>query len=222
MSFIAANERPYFIKLFKWYAWLLFRRRFENVYLKQKYSPSIQSKTIYFANHNSWWDGLIPLLLNEFVLHQRARAIMEDKQMHRYPFFKWLGAFSIDREDSRNTIYSLRYALNSMQRSGAALYIFPEGKLRPPHKSFKPDFEGGLAWLYTKLPEVDFVPLSIFTHSYETDKNSLIIHIGKTVKINPESSHQAINSRLEAISGRNLYALANTEPNEFQGYTPLW
>ena len=222
MNFIAANKRPYFIKIFKWYVWLLFRRRFSNVYIKKDYNPTTEHKTIYFANHNSWWDGLIPLLLNEFVLHQNARAIMEDKQMRRFPFFKWVGAFSINLEDAKSAVYTLRYALQSMQRPRAALYIYPEGRLRPPHKSFNPDFEGGLAWLYTKLPEVDFVPLSIYMHSYKGDKSSLIIHVGEPVKIDSGISHEKINSHFESVSGKNIRAIADTEPHEFQRYKPLW
>ncbi len=87
--------------------------------------------SVYFLNHTSWWDGLIPLLLNQKLFKQRARAIMELEQMQTYPFFKWLGTFSIDVDDPTHTLKSMRYAIKSMQRNNAALYIYPEGEIRP-------------------------------------------------------------------------------------------
>jgi chlorobactene lauroyltransferase len=179
-GFIPAQESKLVTSLFGWYAKWLFRSRFKRVWLKQSYQPASHSRTIYYLNHSSWWDGLIPLLLNRYLLHQRGRAMMEDKQMLRYRFFRRIGAFSVNLDNPRNSLPSLRYALDSMKRENASLYIYPEGKI-VPFTVAKPDFRGGLTWLCDRLPEVDVVPVGIYIHTMRHSKPELHISIGEPV-----------------------------------------
>ncbi|MDX1587234.1 MAG: lysophospholipid acyltransferase family protein, partial [Balneolaceae bacterium] len=148
-----------------------------------------------------WWDGIIPLLLNEYRFHQKARALMEDRQMRAYPFFKKIGAFSINREDPRKAVTSLRYAVESMKRSHASLFIYPEGKITPVGSAM--DFERGLAWLHSKLPEVDFVPLAIHMHTIRHEKPELHLHVGEPVnpipEMSPERKTQLFERELDAM-----------------------
>lgn len=181
MDFIPAKESPLFIKGFRWYTRLLFKRRFKKVWLKQEYEPCSECKTIYFLNHHSWWDGLIPLLLNEFRFHQQARALMEDKQMRKYSLFQKIGAFSINRDDPRKAITSLRYAVKSFERDHSSLFIYPEGTITPSGSTM--NFEGGLAWLHDKLDDVDFVPIGIYMHTIRHDKPELHLHVGHPLRV---------------------------------------
>jgi len=184
LDFIPAKESPLFIKIFRIYVRLLFKRRFKRVWIRQEYKPGSNSRTVYYLNHHSWWDGIIPLLLNEYRFHQKARALMEDKQMKQYGFFKKIGAFSINREDPRKAVASLRYAVQSMQQENASLFIYPEGTITPAGSELS--FEGGLTWLHDKLPEVDFVPIGIYMHTIRSDKPELHLHVGEKVAIRPE------------------------------------
>jgi 1-acyl-sn-glycerol-3-phosphate acyltransferase len=181
VDFIPAKESQLFINVFRWYTWWLFKRRFKNVWLKQEYEPCSECKTLYFLNHHSWWDGLIPFLLNEFRFHQQARAIMEDKQMQKYSLFQKIGAFSINRDNPQKIITSLRYAVKSFQRDHSSLFIYPEGTITPA--SSKMNFEGGLAWLHNKLENVDFVPIGIYMHTIRHDKPELHLHVGRPLRV---------------------------------------
>ncbi|MDZ7694163.1 MAG: lysophospholipid acyltransferase family protein [Balneolaceae bacterium] len=197
MEFIPANESRWFINIFKWYTWLLFKRRFSRVWIRQHYSPCSACKTIYYLNHHSWWDGLIPLLLNEFRFNQQARALMEDRQMEQYSFFRKIGAFSINRDDPRRAITFLRYAVQSMQRHNACLFIYPEGEIRSPHTD--PQFQGGLAWIYSKLEksEVDIVPIAIHMHTIRHDKPELHLLVDKSVDLSGNLSNEEQTSILQ-------------------------
>jgi len=181
VDFIPADESALFIKGFRLYTWWLFKRRFSAVWLKQEYEPCSVCNTVYYLNHHSWWDGLIPFLLNEFLFHQQARALMEDKQMRQYKFFRKIGAFSINRDDPRKAIASLRYAVQSFERDNASLFIYPEGKITPAGSPM--DFEGGLAWLSNKLSDVDFVPIGIYQHTIRYDKAELHLHVGTPTRL---------------------------------------
>ncbi len=201
LDFIPAKESPLFIKTFRIYVRLLFKRRFNRVWIRQEYHPNEKSRSIYYLNHHSWWDGIIPLLLNEYRFQQQARALMEDKQMKRYGFFKKIGAFSINREDPRKVVTSLRYAVQSMKRENASLFIYPEGSITPVGSELS--FEGGLAWLHDKLPDVDFVPIGIYMHTIRSDKPELHLHVGQKVKMNQglgkDSKTQIFEQNLESL-----------------------
>ena len=198
-GFIPAQESKLITSLFGWYTKWLFRSRFKRVWLKQSYRPASDSRTIYYLNHSSWWDGLIPLLLNRNLFHQRGRAMMEDKQMLRYRFFRRIGAFSVNLENPRHSLPSLRYALDSMKRENASLYIYPEGKI-VPFTVDKPVFQGGLTWLSDRLPEVDVVPVGIYIHTMRGSKPELHISIGEPVDrtgFNDSGDRKGLQHRLE-------------------------
>jgi 1-acyl-sn-glycerol-3-phosphate acyltransferase len=198
---------------------MLFKRRFKNVWLKQEYEPCSDCKTIYFLNHHSWWDGLIPLLLNEFCFHQNARALMEDKQIKQYPLFQKIGAFSINRNDPRKAITSLRYAVDSFQREHSSLFIYPEGKITPAGLSM--NFEGGLAWLSDKLPSVDIVPIGIYMHTIRHAKPELHLQVGNAVGIDESMSSEERTILFEETLDhilQNLRQNAGFDDSEFERF----
>lgn len=178
--FIPAKESLFFITFFDLYVRFLCKLRFEGVYLIQNYTPSNSSQTIYYLNHTSWWDGLIPLLLNQKCFKQQARAMMEDKQMRKHGFFKRIGAFSVSLKNPRSAIRSLRYAVESMKRQNASLFIYPEGQIGP-FSLKKPEFRSGLSWIVSKYSKPDVVPIAIYFTTAKTSKPRLFLQIGSPV-----------------------------------------
>ncbi len=133
---------------------------------------------------------------------------MEDKQMRQYPFFKKIGAFSINRDDPRKAVTSLRYAVQSMKRERASLFIYPEGKITSAGSDMS--FEGGLAWLHSKVPDVDYVPIGIYMHTIRHDKPELHLIIGEAVSIDPASSNKEKTALLENKLNHILRELQET------------
>lgn len=170
-----------FKRLFKPYAMGLFHRRFDAVYYKGDYRPSSLDSTVWYMNHYTWWDALIPFLLNEKLHKQNIRAIMDEVQVRKHPFFRKLGAFSIDRSNPRNAVNALRYAADSLTQERVGLYIFPQGAIRPELE--RPiQFESGLAWLYQSCPSVDFVPAVSTMNTRYSDRPRLYIRSGSPMK----------------------------------------
>lgn len=100
--------------------------------------------------------------------------------MQQYTFFSKIGAFSINLENPKASLTSLRYALESMQRNRASLFIYPEGKINPVTER-EPEFKEGLAWLFSKTEKIDFVPIAIYTHMLRSSKPELYLSIGDSV-----------------------------------------
>lgn len=123
---------------------------------------------------------------------------MEDKQMIEYSFFKKIGAFSVSRENKRKAVTSLRYAVDSMKRNNASLFIFPQGKIVSEHQK-QLEFENGIGWLHQQCPDCLFVPITVSMHTMRTDKPELFINIGKHVSI-PDT----LNSEQRTIALRDI------------------
>lgn len=220
-DFLPARESSLFAALFRIYARWLFRRRFRKVWVRSSYRPGPDSRTVYYLNHNSWWDGLVPVLLNDRLFGQRARAMMEKRQIRRYPFFRRLGAFSVSRSDSASALPSLRYALRSMKRPRAALYIFPGGKITAPGSPL--EFEGGLTWLFRQLPEdeTDFVPVGLYIHTIRSDKPELHINVGAAESPDPARTDFELTRRFERALEELLEELRRKSGFDDDPFRPL-
>lgn len=180
MPFIPTKESPLLISFFYRYIEFLLKLRFHSVNVIQEYTPSKESRTVYFLNHNYWWDGLLPLYLSKKYFNQNTRAIMEYAQMRRYRFFSRIGAFSIDPTSPKSSIKTLRYALNFLTKKKSCLYIYPEGKIVPVTEKTSA-FQKGLSWIYQHTEGVDFVPIGIYIDHSKFSKPELNIYIGNSV-----------------------------------------
>lgn len=180
--------------------------RFDSVQIRQNYQPRNGAKTLYYLNHNYWWDGLIPLYLNEKLFHQRARAIMEDTQMRQYRFFSRIGAFSVNLDNPRSAIITLRYALESLKQDDASLYVYPEGKIVPiaPQTA---EFKNGLAWIIEQKQNIDIVPVGINIDYSHSSKPTLNILVGKELEIPNSLNRNELTNHLKQELNSTLHKL---------------
>lgn len=131
MSWKRAHPLSGFDVCFGWYLRGLLRRSFARIFCSGE-SQLPPGGYVAAANHNGWWDGLIPYFLH----HERRAAgafslMMSDAELRRFPFFRLGGAFSVDTASVRAAREAILYA-GARARSGAAVWIYPDGVLRPP------------------------------------------------------------------------------------------
>jgi len=83
------------------------------------------------ANHPSWWDGYLALLLSRRFGLPRY-LMMDAAQLRRYGFFAWAGCFGVERDDPRDVGRAIVYAsrLFAAHRN-ALLWMFPQGEIVP-------------------------------------------------------------------------------------------
>jgi 1-acyl-sn-glycerol-3-phosphate acyltransferase len=179
-AFIPASERPWFIALWKWYVPFLFRRRFNAVHYSGPLPPSGRSALVY-SNHFYWWDAMTPFLLSHRVFKKQPRAVMEDKQMRRFPFFAWIGVFSVDRNEKKALLTTLRYAVDTLQDVSRCLFLYPNGGFTDPGAPLPP-FEPGLHWIAANAPEAAVMPLAYFIDHRNGDKPDLYISCGNPLE----------------------------------------
>jgi len=118
---------------------------------------------VLLGNHSCWWDPLVEFFFSHDVFGLDGYAMMDEKQLERYRFFRWIGVFSVRRESSRDAVVSLRYAASILDRPNRALWIYPQGVMLPG--DVRPlGFQTGIGRLAHMLARVQFVP---FVHRYE-------------------------------------------------------
>ncbi|HEX8736317.1 MAG TPA: lysophospholipid acyltransferase family protein [Pyrinomonadaceae bacterium] len=160
---LEAKKSRWFEEIFAVYSRNLLRRRFHSLsvsgldFLKKQ---SADAPFLIYANHSSWWDGLIAfrisreIKLNSFIM-------MEEKHLKRLFLFRRLGAFSVVRENSREAAKSLNYAANLLKENqNRTLWIFPQGEILPNDK--RPlNFYRGAARVIEKAGRAAAVPLAM-------------------------------------------------------------
>lgn len=172
---IQANKSQLFHSMFSLYHQRLLRRSFDQIYLHSKGNfPT--TPAIYIANHSSWWDGLIYFHLCRTVLTEDIYIMMHESGLKRYPYFKRLGAFSINRSNPKDILRSLHYAEQLVQE-GKSVWMFPQGD--EFHLEKRPlGFQPGISYVLERLPYTQVVPVSFYYSFGHKKKPDVYIKAG--------------------------------------------
>jgi len=131
---LTADKNLWLEKIFAVYNRNLFKRRFSSLQMSGLHfleNKPENTPLVIYANHSSWWDGL-----TAFQISRRAALdsfiMMEEKQMKKLWFFRKLGAFSVVRENSREALKSINYAIQTLRKNPKrTLWVFPQGEILP-------------------------------------------------------------------------------------------
>ena len=149
---------------------------------------------IFAANHVAWWDAMLLLCLDE-ALQTDGFAIMDAKNLQKLPFFKWVGALGIQKNQPRQALQDLRRASQVLSAPRRCLWIFPQGSQRPAH--LRPlQFKGGVVKLaqWTGCP---VVPVSIQYVFRELECPAACFSFGTAIEPNADQMLQKIERAVE-------------------------
>ncbi len=153
---------------------------------------------IVYGNHSCWWDGLIEFFLGRDVFGLDSYLMMDEQQMSRYTFFRWIGAFSVNRSSGRNMISSIEYASQLFDRPNRLLWIYPQGDMQP--NDVRPlRFHSGMVSIAERLPSVQLMPLA---HRYEflmEQRPEAFVSIGEPVLVTEVGHRKVLLDRLERL-----------------------
>jgi hypothetical protein len=109
---------------------------------------------IVYANHSSWWDPMVSVLLAECLLPGRKHyAPMDAEALKKYPILRRLGIFPVEMSSARGAAQFLRTS-QAILAAGGVLWITPQGRFEDAREElrFKPGL-GALAFWDERLPE---------------------------------------------------------------------
>lgn len=212
---IKAEHQNSFALFFHQYNRWLLKRSFHSISITGASAALPEKGSLILMNHSSWWDPLILFYLNQTIWKKNAVAMMGEEGLRRFPFFRKLGAFSVDPQSPRSVIESLNYASEQLQ-SGRHVFLFPQGKETPLEK--RPlHFFSGAGYLKEQVPDAPVVSVSFYHGLFHHQMPEWYVHTGIPMEGNSswnrkrwtkEMEKQATDElnflRGEVISGGNF------------------
>jgi chlorobactene lauroyltransferase len=183
---IKAQKNRIISNLFAVYHKRLLRKHFYQIYLTGEehfQKIDITMPTILYANHSNWWDGFIAFELTSKYLGVDDYLMMDIEQMKKYRFFKYVGVFSVNRNDVREGVESINYAAELLKNSSKYLWLFPQGLMQV--QDYEPiKFYSGVTRIAEKLGKVNLVPVSFRYEYIMEQRTEVFIKIGNPDIIN--------------------------------------
>lgn len=117
------------------YAILIARRHLDGVYvrgLEETRALLRERPVILAATHTSWWDGQLLLVVFR-ALGVKARFLVDAESVQAMSYLRQMGAIPLDRHGMATTVAAIEEASAWLSGPERAVWIFPQGVLRPAH-----------------------------------------------------------------------------------------
>lgn len=178
---LEARKSVWCERIFAVYNSNLIKRRFNSLQVSGLDFLTARDKNlplIIYANHSSWWDGLVAFQISREIKLD-SFLMMEEKQLRKLRFFRKLGAFSVIREKPREAAKSIHYAADILQeKSNRAVWIFPQGEILP--NDIRPlRFYNGLTKIIEKVGICHTVPVAMRSEFLGEFKPDIFVKIGE-------------------------------------------
>jgi 1-acyl-sn-glycerol-3-phosphate acyltransferase len=176
-----------------------FRRHFRAVrVVNPACFTSIPGPLIVYANHSSWWDPMVSVLLAERLLPARKHfAPMDAAALDRYAILKRIGIFGVDLHSVRGAARFLRTGLDLLAHN-AVLWITPQGRFVDPRVRplvFKP----GLATLAARAPKgCTVIPLAIEFPFWDERLPEALLEFGSPIPVPPHTDPAELETLLKS------------------------
>jgi len=185
------------LRLFRRVVRIYFRRHFRSVMVQQAEELSrVKGPLIVYANHSSWWDPMVSVLLAETLLPGRKHyAPMDAAALKRYPILGKIGIFPVEMATARGAAQFLRTS-QAILANGGVVWITPQGRfvdLRERPLGFKP----GLGALAARTPGALLIPLAIEYTFWDERLPETLLRFGKPVQLAEGMSTDAASELLE-------------------------
>ena len=143
-------------------------------------------------NHFSWWDGFFVYWLNKKVLSKKLFVMMLEEQLKRYWFFQKVGCYSIDLNDNRKMITSLKYTNDLLTDAENLVTIYPQGKIQS-YDAHNIILKNGIEFL-AKHSNTEFQVLPIAFRIHHTNERLPFVYLrfGEMLTSKEISQHSVI------------------------------
>lgn len=222
---ISARKSFWFERVFAIYNRNLIARRFEGLrvagleHLRER-QPGVP--LVLYANHSSWWDGLIAFQLSR-ACGLEQYAMMEERQLREFPFHRKLGAFGVVRENARDAVRSIEYAGELLAGTNRALWIFPQGETLP-NEARPLVLYNGAARIIERAGVADAVPVALRYEFLDGYRPEALVRIGAMERVTVGDDFDA--KRLTALFTERLTKTldelkGNILSRDFTGYEEI-
>jgi hypothetical protein len=161
-----------------------FRRQFRAVRVSRpERLRGVTGPLIVYANHGSWWDPMVCVLLAEELMPERRHyAPMDAAALERYGILKRVGIFPVEMKTARGAAQFLRTGLRILG-DGGVLWVTPQGRFADARE--RPlEFKPGLAALAARVPGgCTVLPLAIEYTFWDERMPETLLCFGEAVRV---------------------------------------
>jgi chlorobactene lauroyltransferase len=201
------------------------RRHFTAVHWAARGRPERWDRglpTLFIANHTNWWDGALACLVTG-RLRLRFQVLMEAEHLARYRIFLRVGALPMRRGRPRQAYDDLSAASGYLQPR-AGLWVFPQGRRRPPREPVT-GCERGAAQLAHRAGRPLRVCPVAFRYSFVGEQlPEAFVFVGEEWRVEPGafSGREPLMAQMEARLGATVRELDELVDQErLDGFLPL-
>jgi 1-acyl-sn-glycerol-3-phosphate acyltransferase len=222
---LPARKSKWFERVFGVYNRNLIARRFEGLRvagLEALLEREREAPLVLYANHSSWWDGLVAFQLSR-ACGLEQYAMMEERQALAYPFHRRLGAFGVVRESARDGVRAVEYAGRLLKDTNRALWIFPQG-LTLPNDARPLRLYTGAARIIERVGHADAAPVAMRYEFLDEYRPEAFVRIGPPQRVKVDADFNA-RRLTEMFTERLTSALdklrADILSRDFDGYEEI-
>ena len=189
---------------------MYFRRHFRSVMVQQaERLEGLTGPLIVYANHSSWWDPMVSVLVAEMLLPGRRNyAPMDAAALKRYPILAKIGIFPVEMATARGAAQFLRTSQAILARGGV-VWITPQGRFvdsRERPLGFKP----GLGALVARTAGVTVIPMAIEYTFWDERLPETLLRMGEPVRIAEGETSEVAGVMLERALVETMEELKST------------
>jgi hypothetical protein len=215
---------PSAIAGFGWYTRRLIAKRFSAVRVMVDGQPSHIAghscvPTILYANHASWWDPMVLMLVaHAYLRGQRVYAPIDADALLRYPVLGRLGLFGVRPDSFAGTRTFFAVGCEVLNTPGSVLAVTPQGRFADVRE--RPlSLRGGLAQLMQTVPQARAWPVAIEYPFWDEARPEILIRFGQQPVLAVETDRhelaQQLTDRLRHELDRLAEAACSRDPARF-------
>ena len=172
---ITASKSTLWEYAWRAYLYWMFQKQFHTLLVAgSTHLKAIDDKkpVLAISNHSNWWDGFVILLLTRLIPHKQHYLMMEEQHLMKYPFFRKLGAFSVNLDNAHSAGISVRYCLRLLQNEKTVIWIFPQGRMLPAKEQL--EFRKGASFLASRTKNCVILPLAL-RYEFLTEQRPIVL-----------------------------------------------
>ncbi len=161
---------------------LLLKQSFSSFYLLKPVNlPEKISSFVITPNHFSWWDGFfIHTLCRILFPDKNMKIMMLEKQLEKYWYFRYTGAYSIEPGSRSKVMESLEHATCILEKNYTVSVIYPQGEILP-YETGKIETRNGALKYISKKTDYIILPVVFKIHYYNRKKPDIIANPGEII-----------------------------------------
>jgi 1-acyl-sn-glycerol-3-phosphate acyltransferase len=184
-----------------------FRRHFSTVLAQRtEVLERASGPLIIYANHASWWDPFLTVLLGRMLMPgRRAYAPIDAELLARSPVLGKVGFFPVDRTSPQSRA-QLLHASEAALRENAVLWLTPQVR-HTDVREYPLAFRPGMAELVERMPQVTVVPLAVEYTFWDQPLPEVLVRCGPAQPAASFVSGESTTRQLEAALATTMLEL---------------